>query len=102
MTLKLRAGVFTADTEDGIALLDEDSGRYWKLNPTGALVLRTLLAGGTPAQAARELMQHYAVDIDNAGQDVAELVTELRSAGLVEHQDDSHRVAASRQTGRTP
>ena len=37
MTLKLRDGVSAADTDYGIALLDEDSGQYWNLNPTGAL-----------------------------------------------------------------
>ena len=57
MTLKLRNGVSTADTDYGTTLLDEDSGQYWNLNPTGALVLRTLLDGGTPAQAVQELTE---------------------------------------------
>jgi Coenzyme PQQ synthesis protein D (PqqD) len=83
MTLKLRDGISTADTEYGIALLDEDSGQYFNLNPTGALVLRTLLEGGTPAQAAQELTEQYAVDPDTASRDVQELVTELCSAGLI-------------------
>jgi hypothetical protein len=55
MTLKLRNGVSTAETDYGTTLLDEDSGQYWNLNPTGVLVLRTLLEGGTPAQAVQEL-----------------------------------------------
>lgn len=84
MTLKLRDCVFTADVEYGTALLDEDRGQYWNLNPTGALVLRTLLAGGSPAEAAKALSEQYAVDLETARQDVEELVDELRSAGLVE------------------
>jgi hypothetical protein len=84
MTLKLRDGVSVADTDYGTALLDEDSGEYWNLNPTGALVLRRLLDGGTPEQAVRELTEQYAVDAEVAGQDVSDLVAELRSAGLVE------------------
>jgi hypothetical protein len=84
MTLKLRDGVSTADTEYGIALLDEDNGQYWNLNPTGALILQTLLAGGTPAHAAEELSKQYTVDMHSASQDVQELVGELQSAGLVE------------------
>ena len=47
MMLQLRDGVSAADTDYGMALLDEDSGQYWNLNPTAALALRTLLAGGT-------------------------------------------------------
>ena len=84
MTLKLRDGVSTAEVDYGTALLDEDHGQYWNLNPTGALVLQTLLAGGTAAQAAQALADQYAVDIDTASQDVRELVDELRSSGLLE------------------
>lgn len=86
MTLNLRDGVSTADTEYGLALLDEDGGQYWNLNPSGALILRMLLAGGTLAQAAQELTEQYAVDADTATRDVEELVGELRSARLVEEE----------------
>jgi hypothetical protein len=83
MTMTLRRGVSTADTDYGTTLLDEDSGDYFTLNPSAALVLRTLLGGGTPAEAARVLTADYAVDAGTAERDVADLVAELRSAGLV-------------------
>ena len=86
MTLALRDGVAAADTDYGITLLDEDSGQYWTLNPTAALALRTLLDGGTAAQAARELTEQYAVDADTAGRAVDALVDELRGAGLVKER----------------
>jgi hypothetical protein len=83
MTLNLRDGVSTADTEYGVVLLDEDSGEYWNLNPTGASVLRTLLDGGSAADAVRGLTEEYAIDADTARRDVEELLGGLRSAGLV-------------------
>jgi hypothetical protein len=83
MRLKLRNGVSTADTDYGIALLDGDSGEYWNLNPTGALVLRTLLEGGTPADAVQALVERYDVDLGAASRDVQDLLGGLRSAGLV-------------------
>jgi coenzyme PQQ synthesis protein D (PqqD) len=83
MTLKLRDGVSTADTDYGIALLDGDSGEYWNLNPTGALVLRTLLEGGTSTDAAQALAETYDVDAGTASRDVQDLLGGLRSAGLV-------------------
>jgi hypothetical protein len=89
MTLKLRGGVSAADTDYGMALLDEDSGQYWNLNPTAALALRTLLAGGTTAQAVREVTEQYAVDADTATQDINDLLGELHSAGLVREQPTS-------------
>ena len=83
MTLKLRDGVSTADTDYGMALLDEDTGQYWNLNPTAALALRTLLDGGTTAQAVQQLTEEYAVDAATANKDVEDLLGELRSVGLV-------------------
>jgi hypothetical protein len=89
MTLKLRDGVSVADTDYGMALLDEDSGQYWNLNPTAALALRTLLDGGTKAQAVQELTEQYAVDADTASQDIEDLVGELHSTGLVKESATS-------------
>jgi Coenzyme PQQ synthesis protein D (PqqD) len=86
MRLQLRDGVSAADTDYGMALLDEDSGQYWNLNPTAALVLRTLLGGGTTAQAVQELTAQYAVDADTASRDIEDLVGELHAAGLVREQ----------------
>jgi coenzyme PQQ synthesis protein D (PqqD) len=82
MALRLRDGVSVAEMDHGIALLDEDSGQYWNLNPTGVLVLRTLLDGGTPGQAAQALTEQYEVDADTASRDVGDLVDGLLSAGL--------------------
>ena len=82
--MKLRPGVFEAETEYGIVLLDGDSGKYYDLNGSGALVLRTLLSGGTPGQAAQALTQEYAVSLDEAAKDVEDLVTHLRTTRMVE------------------
>ncbi|CAL9362943.1 lasso peptide biosynthesis PqqD family chaperone [Streptomyces sp. enrichment culture] len=83
MAVRLRDHVSLAPTEDGLALLDEDSGAYWSLNPTGAVVLRTLLDGGTSVEATRRIAEEYAVDTGTARHDVDELVAALRSAGLI-------------------
>lgn len=99
MTAKLRDGVFLAETEDGVALLDEDSGQYWNLNPTGALALRRLLDGETPAQAAQELTKEYAVDIDSAHRDVQELVEALDAAKLLEWPQEHEREIAPPKKG---
>jgi hypothetical protein len=84
MTFKLRHGVAMADTDYGAVLLDEDSGQYWNLNPSGALILRTLLDGGSLTEAARQLTGAYEVAAETAHRDVEDLVGEFRSAGLVE------------------
>ncbi|MEU3885945.1 lasso peptide biosynthesis PqqD family chaperone [Streptomyces sp. NPDC029041] len=82
MAFKLREGVFTAETDYGIAILDEDHDQYWTLNPSAAIALRTLLEGGTEADAAQALSEEYTVDLGTARRDVRDLVGGLRSAGL--------------------
>ncbi|NGO13597.1 lasso peptide biosynthesis PqqD family chaperone [Streptomyces sp. HC44] len=88
MTFKLREGVFTAETDYGIALLDEDHNQYWTLNPSAAVALRTLLDGGTEADAAQTLTEEYVVDTDTAHRDVRELVGGLHAAGLAEESTE--------------
>lgn len=83
MGYDLRTGVSTAETDAGLTVLDEDSGEYFNLNPTGALVLRVLLDGGTPDDAVARLMAAYDVDRETAEADVRDLVSTLESAGLV-------------------
>jgi hypothetical protein len=83
MMLALRDGISVAETDDGMALLDEDSGEYFTLNPTGALVLRSLLGGGTPVHAAEALASEYAIDENSAKRDVEELLSALRAANVL-------------------
>jgi hypothetical protein len=88
MTRRLRAGVSATETDYGCALLDLDTGNYFNLNPTGALVLQRLLDGDSPEQAATRLTEEYAVAREEAEQDVAALVRELEAAGLIEATPD--------------
>ncbi|MFC5145076.1 lasso peptide biosynthesis PqqD family chaperone [Streptomyces aureoversilis] len=83
MNLTLRRDVSATDTEDGMVLLDEQSGSYWQLNSTAALILRTLL-DGTPERAAQLLTERYpAVSAERAATDVAALIDSLSTARLV-------------------
>lgn len=84
MTVRLRAEVSTADTDDGLVLLDERAGRYWQLNLTGALVLRLLLDGTTPHQAAQTLADQHPVSTEQAAADITTLLQRLHTAGLLD------------------
>ena len=91
MNLKLRDDVTATSTEYGLVLLDETGGEYWNLNPTGTLVVRTIIEGGTPQQAARMLADEYRVEDATAAADVEELLSQLRSSGLVEVEGGESR-----------
>ena len=81
--MRLRADVSVADTDYGQVLLDERSGRYWQLNPTGVVVVRALLDGADETGAVAVLTSSFEVDEAQARQDVSALVAGLRTAGLV-------------------
>ncbi|GAA3624640.1 lasso peptide biosynthesis PqqD family chaperone [Streptomyces chitinivorans] len=83
MALTLRSGVLMTDTEYGTALLDQRSGEYWTLNPTAASVLRALLEGRSTRQAATALTGEYDVALEEAEEDVARILGQLRDARLV-------------------
>ena len=87
MILRLRDDVSTADTDDGMILLDERAGRYWQLNRTGALVLGLLLDGAEPEQVAQTLAGQQPVSPEQAATDTVALLQRLHTAGLlVEHE----------------
>jgi hypothetical protein len=76
----LRQGVSFTQTRYGGVLLDEKEGVFWRLNPTAAVVISAITSGAEPVTAVTE---EFDVTTDNAVTDIDELITELRSAGLL-------------------
>jgi hypothetical protein len=83
MVLELEPYVSSSDSEDGIVLLDELIGRYWRLNRSGALVLQALLDGATERTVVEQLTSRYQVTGDQAAEDMTTLIKSLREARLV-------------------
>lgn len=79
MALKVGATVSTAETDYGTVILGERAGDYWELNPTGTLVVNTLMAGGDEAAGVAALSDEFDIDLVQAKQDVDALV---QQAGL--------------------
>ncbi|GAB2789794.1 lasso peptide biosynthesis PqqD family chaperone [Amycolatopsis magusensis] len=85
MSLELENSVSQAETDGGLALLDERSGQYWQLNETAGLVLRLLLGGASEEEAVVELTNRYQVEPIQAGNDVCSLVASLKKAKLARY-----------------
>ncbi|GAA2970677.1 lasso peptide biosynthesis PqqD family chaperone [Streptomyces enissocaesilis] len=83
MGITLRPGVVAAETEYGTALLDQSSGAYYTLNPTAALIMRTLLDGAPREQAVEQFAATYGISVREAGEDFTRIVEELHSARLL-------------------
>lgn len=72
-----------ARTDYGVVLLNEATGKFWNLNPSGALVFDALLTTGTVESAAAAVMREFAVDSAIATADASEVLQKLLKAGIL-------------------
>jgi hypothetical protein len=71
----------TEDDNGTAVLVDTRSGRRWKLDASGAIVVRALLDGGELDDAARRLTESLRVTFERATADATALIETMRSAG---------------------
>ncbi|CAM5359753.1 Lasso peptide biosynthesis PqqD family chaperone OS=Streptomyces alboniger OX=132473 GN=CP975_02095 PE=4 SV=1 [Streptomyces alboniger] len=83
MSYSLAPHVTAADTDDGMVLLHETTGRYWMLNTTGAAIVRSLRQGKDLAEVVDELGVRFPQDTTRLTADVNTLLQHLLKAGLV-------------------
>ncbi|MFJ6053692.1 lasso peptide biosynthesis PqqD family chaperone [Streptomyces sp. NPDC092307] len=83
MNMRLRADISTADTDDGMVLLDERDGRYWQLNHSGTKIMKLLLSGHANHDVITSLVAEYHISHDRAEDDVTSFVRHLQNARLV-------------------
>ncbi|GAA4086655.1 MULTISPECIES: lasso peptide biosynthesis PqqD family chaperone [Actinomadura] len=75
--------VTLTETEHGMVLLNERSGRYWTLNVTGATVVRLLLDGHTVDDALTTLRGRHPDAADRLEADVDAFVKALYEAEVL-------------------
>lgn len=83
MSYSLASDVTTAETDDGMVLLHESTGRYWMLNGTGATVVRLLRDGLGVPEIVEELAASFPGQRERVAADVDALVARLVGARLV-------------------
>ncbi len=81
---QLRSDVATHDIDEGLLVVNLETGKTWKLNHVGAAVCRGIERGTDLAQIAAELSDKYRVAAMTVRKDVDALVENLRQEGLVE------------------
>lgn len=75
--------VLARDIEDGLLLLDLDTGHQHRLNRTAAEIWRLLTNAVSSETIANRLTDAYDVDAASAARDVDSILGELRDEGLV-------------------
>ncbi|MFE7614793.1 lasso peptide biosynthesis PqqD family chaperone [Streptomyces sp. NPDC057496] len=84
MALRLHPDVAATETDDGVVLLHQRTGRYWQLNSSGNYVLQSLLEGSSVDHIASVLSGRYEIERDRASRDVTRLAEQLIAARLLE------------------
>lgn len=69
---------------DEMVLLHLDTGVYWSLNSSGAMIWQRLQAGGTAREACGDLCEKFDTDEAEAGEAVQQLIEDLLKQGLLE------------------
>jgi hypothetical protein len=82
MPLRLRPDIATADTDDGLVLLDERTGRYWQLNPP-APTCWSSCSMATILTTSPRPCHPYRIDVGQAHLDVTAITDHLYTAKLV-------------------
>lgn len=79
-------------TDDGGAVLDERTGRWTYLTPTGSAAVMLLLACNSVEQAAERYADRYSIAQDRAAADIAEVAKHLTARGLTAQERPRRRL----------
>jgi len=86
--LQLSSDVVINDIEEGLLLVNLDTGKTWKLNRVGAAVCHGLEQGSDLDSIANQVATQYGVEAATVRRDIDALVADLRREGLVESRVD--------------
>jgi hypothetical protein len=81
---RISSDVVTRDIDEGLLLVNLQTGKTWKLNHVGAAVCRGIEGGVDVAMIIADLARRYRVGAETLQKDVDALVDDLRAQGLVE------------------
>ncbi len=72
-----------ASLEDGVVLLNMETGRYFSLNETGAFIWGLLESAASIEQLVSRIIEAYEVTPEDAERQVRELLAELATERLI-------------------
>jgi len=78
--------VVTRELDEGVLLVNLETGQTWKLNHVGAAVCRGIEQGADLPHITGDVAGRYGVDVATARRDIDLLVAALRQQGLLEHE----------------
>ena len=83
-TYTVRPGVFARALDQETVILDSESGTYFRLNSTGAVIWDRLASAAPVAEVVSHLARTCEVPPEEVQADVAELIDVLVDRGLLQ------------------
>jgi hypothetical protein len=77
-----------SDLGDEVAILNLRSGAYFGLNPVGAFIWSRIQEPRTMGDLCRAVEGEFEVDHDRCAHDIAVLIDELRTNGLIDVEEN--------------
>ncbi|WP_063125841.1 lasso peptide biosynthesis PqqD family chaperone [Nocardia fusca] len=81
--MRIAEHVSTAETNDGLVLLDGRAGTYWEMNLTGRLVIETIQRGEPLEDLPGKISAQFDVDPQRVETDIGAVLAHLIAEGLV-------------------
>jgi hypothetical protein len=75
--------VRTAETNNGLVILDGLAGTYWEMNQTGRLVIETIQRGESLDELSGKICAQFDVDTERVDADISSVLAQLVAEGLV-------------------
>jgi hypothetical protein len=75
--------VIEREVEDGVLLLDEESGRIHQLNETASFIWRQCKGLDSATEIASSVAQAYSVNGEVAARDVVQMLSKLQDLNLL-------------------
>lgn len=87
MNIKLNEGLLIQKVVDEVVILEPETGDYYTLNETGAMMLEGLQQGKPVTEITQNISNEFSVDLQYIEQDFNNLLVALEKNGLAHNQD---------------
>ncbi len=87
MNIKLNSGLLIQKVVDEVVILEPDSGDYYTLNATGAIMLEMLQQGNSIGEISKQMSAEFDASASDIEHDLKQLLADLERNGLAHSED---------------
>lgn len=81
--VKTRENLFVIEEEGNYLAFDPEEGDEWRLNETGALIVKNLIKGASLEEIKNKIIEEYGITAQEAEEALREYIGVLKESGIV-------------------